>query len=503
MHSYVDKGNLTIQQPLSTQEENNQPEKATTGRRNFIGKSLALGALGLSGCWHAAAMASAPSAPPKKAASTLPARGNYLIKQAYIITVDPELNDLPAGDVHLKNGAIVAVGQNLQAAGATVVNGEGMIVLPGLIDTHWHMWTALLRSMAGNTKGKGYFDTTSHYGPHFLPGDMYQSTRLATTEALFSGITTVHDWSHNVRSLQHAEASLRALQESGLRARYSCGTAAGQKGTSSMNFSTLDHLHRHWPAYAAENLLSLGFAWRGIGGHPAIESEAETGKAELAKARAMKLPITIHASAGGIIGKLAEARLMGKDMQLVHATDATEQEISNMVKAGASISFSPYSELRIGYGIPPITKCLDAGATISLSVDTTTLSGNADMFAIMKIFLNLANALNKDEFSLTARQVLELATMGGAKALGIADRTGSITPGKRADIIMVSTKAPNLGLFTNPVDLVVEAVQPHNVDTVFVDGRLLKRHGKLTSVPEEQVYKEAATALANLKKRAS
>jgi 5-methylthioadenosine/S-adenosylhomocysteine deaminase len=467
-------------------------------RRSFIGNTLALGALGVTGLWNQPALAKEQHT---SSAAPLPRRGNYIIRKAYIITMDNTLGDIAAGDIHIQNGRIVAVGSNLKTEKATVLDGRDMIVLPGLIDTHWHMWTALLRSMAGDKKGQGYFDTTSQYGKHFLPADMYQATRLAATEALFSGITTVHDWSHNVRSLQHAEASLRALQESGLRARYSCGTATGKDGSELMDFTTLTHLHQHWNRYNADNLLQLGVAWRGIGGHPGIDSEPETGKTELQKARELKLPITIHASAGGIIQKLADANLMGKDMQLVHGMDATEQEVKSMVAAGASISISPFSELRIGYGIPPIDKFLDAGATIGLSIDTTTLSGNADMFAVTKTFLNLANALNKDEFSLTARQALEIATMGGARALGISNSTGSITPGKRADIIMVSTRAPNLGILTNPADMIVEAAQPHNVDTVLVDGRLLKRHGKLTAMPENQVYDEAAMALANLKKR--
>jgi cytosine/adenosine deaminase-related metal-dependent hydrolase len=95
--------------------------------------------------------------------------------------------------------------------------------------------------------------------------------------------------------------------------------------------------------------------------------------------------------------------------------------------------------------------------------------------------------------------VLEMATFGGAKSLGIADKTGSLTPGKRAEMIMVSTKAPNIDLVTNPVDLLVEAAQPFNVDTVLVDGRILKRGGKLTGILEETVYREAAEALAALK----
>lgn len=463
-------------------------------RRDFLLKTTALGVIGFSGNILSALGKSSHG--PK---SNFVEQGNYLIKNAYLITVDDDLGEIPDGDIHIQDGVIKAIGNNLNISGAKEISGKDMIVLPGLIDTHWHMWTALLKSMAAIRPGKGYFDTTSIFGPKFSPEDMYLGTRLATTEAVFSGITTVHDWSHNVRSLEHAEASLRALQESGLRARYSCGTASGQDGSEPMDFSILNQLHANWTNRSNDDLIHLGFAWRGLGGHPGIDSEAEVGMSELRKARAMNLPITVHASAGSVMEKLTTAGVMGPDMQLVHGMDATETQIKHMVDAGASISISPYSELRIGYGFPPIDKLLDAKATIGLSIDTTTLSGNADMFAVMKVFLNLANAMNEKEFSLTSKRVLELATIEGAKSLGISQQTGSLTVGKKADIIMVNTKVPNIGLVTSPVDQLVEAAQPSNVDLVMVGGKILKQHGKLVGVDEEQLYEDSKKALEKLK----
>jgi 5-methylthioadenosine/S-adenosylhomocysteine deaminase len=269
-----------------------------------------------------------------------------------------------------------------------------------------------------------------------------------------------------------------------------------------MDFAILENLQRNWAEHNPEQLLTLGMAWRGIGGHPGIDSKARIGKQELQKAREMQVPVSVHASSPGIMAKLAEEGLLGSDMQLVHGMGASKETIAAMVASGASISISPYSELRIGYGFPPIPDFLETGATIGLSIDTTTLTGNADMFAVMKIFLNLANAMNEDEFSLSARQVLEFATLGGARSLGIADRTGSLTPGKRADLIMVNTRVPNMGFITNAADLIVEAAQPANVHTVLVDGRILKQNGRLMAVQEAEVYDGAAAALEGLKKRA-
>jgi 5-methylthioadenosine/S-adenosylhomocysteine deaminase len=413
--------------------------------------------------------------------------------------MEPKIGDQISGDILVRKGNIEAVEKSIADDSAIVLDGKDHIVLPGLIDTHWHMWTSLLRSMAGDKEGTGYFETTRKYGKHFQPEDMYQATRLAAMEAVYSGITTVHDWSHNVRSLEHAEMSLKGLNESGLRARYSCGTANGQDADEPMDFQILEQLQSRWKSeYSPDALLTLGIAWRGVGGHPGIDSEAETGLMELKRAREMGIPLSVHASAPGIISRLMDPNLMGPDVQIVHGMGATKEEIRSMVDAGSSISVSPYSELRIGYGFPPVPEFEEAGAIIGLSVDTTTLSGNADMFAIMKIILNMTNALEEDEYRLSARQVLEMATLGGAKSLGISDITGSISPGKRADLLMVDTKAPNMGFITDPVALIVEAAQPSNVSTVMVDGKILKQYGRLTHFSEQQIYDESKRALEGI-----
>jgi cytosine/adenosine deaminase-related metal-dependent hydrolase len=158
--------------------------------------------------------------------------------------------------------------------------------------------------------------------------------------------------------------------------------------------------------------------------------------------------------------------------------------------------------MRIGFGFPMTGEYLDAGVPIGLSVDTPTLSGNADMFAIMKAILNVENGRALNEFKLTARRVLELATIEGARSVGMDDRIGSLTPGKRADLIMVDTRQLNLAVITDPAHMLVEAAQPANVDTVVVDGRILKRSGRLTAIDVDAVIDETRTAASAVRRRA-
>jgi cytosine/adenosine deaminase-related metal-dependent hydrolase len=466
-------------------------------RREFLGSVAALGALGLPGC---ASLAGAGGEP-----GTLPERGDIVTRNAYVMTMDAKTGDLPDADVHMRSGAIVAVGRNLQAPSAQAIDGRGMIVLPGLIETHWHMWNTLLRSMSGDRREHGYFPTALALGKAYLPSDMYQGTRLAAAEALNGGITFVHDWCHNIRSPQHAEENLRALRESGIRGRFSYGAAQGHPADQTVDLANLDRLWRSWAAYSNGGLLSLGLAWRGVSTGATGTVSAAAYRQDFDAARRLGLPISVHANnrkGSDAIALLAREKFLGRDVQVIHATWVSPEEIRALAENGCSVSFSPYTEMRIGFGFPPTGEFLAAGIPVGLSVDTTALSGNADMFAIMKAIQNIENGRALNEFKLPARRVLELATIEGARSMGIDDRVGSLVPGKRADLIMVNTREVNLAVWSDPAHMLVEAAQPSNVDTVVVDGRILKSGGRLAALDTARVASEASAALAALRQRA-
>jgi len=466
-------------------------------RREFLGSVAALGALGLPGC---ASMAGAEGEPAR-----LQERDEFVIRNAYVMTMDPKTGDLADADVHVRNGAIVAVGRNLRAGGALLIDGRGMIVLPGLVETHWHMWNALLRSMSGDKREHGYFPTAHNLGKAYLPDDMYQGTRLGCAEAINGGITFVHDWCHNIRSPEFAQANLRALKESGIRARFSYGAAQGQPGDQPIDLADLERLHRDWRSQSNDGLLALGLAWRGVSTGATGSVAAAAYKKDFDAARSLGIPISVHANnrkGSDAIALLAREKFLGRDVQVIHATWVSPEEIRALADNGCPVSLSPYTELRIGFGFPPTGEFLAAGIPVGLSVDTTALSGNADMFAIMKAIQNIENGRAQNEFKLPARRVLELATIEGARSMGMADRIGSLSPGKRADLVMVNARDVNLGVFSDPAHMLVEAAQPANVDTVMVDGRILKRRGRLTVLDTDAVVGEASQALAAVRKRA-
>ena len=172
-----------------------------------------------------------------------------------------------------------------------------------------------------------------------------------------------------------------------------------------------------------------------------------------------------------------------------------------MAASGTHLSMSPLTELRTLLGFPQLGEMLAAGVLTSLSLDTTALSANADMFQTMRVALDVEYTRARSDLAVPPRTMLELATIEGARDLGLADRTGSLTPGKRADLILVRTTDLNLAPVVDPVLALVHCAQPHNVDTVIVDGRILKHGGQLTALDVEQVVGEARESLAGLRAR--
>lgn len=478
----------------------------TIGRRGFVKTTVAgLTATSLIGAspFDASAQQGQEESGAANQASELtkglPSRGEFIVRRGYLLTMDPGLGDIADGDVHVKNGAIVAVGKNLTAPRARTIDGRRMIVLPGMVDTHWHMWTTYLRCMAGDKTADGYFPMTTVYGQAMKPEDMYRSTRLAVAEAIYSGTTTVNDECHNIRSLDYAVADLRALQEAGLRGRFSYGPYRGIPPGEARDIASFEKLHDEWAKHSPDGLLSLGYMWGGVpaagpNGAPPTPERVAAARKEIETARRLGAPISMHlaSKADGPAGQVAaQSAYLGKDVLLIHMLATSPGEMKLVADSGASISCSPGSELRIGYGLTKAGEFMDAGINVCVSVDTAPLTGNCHMFGILKLLRNAENAKALDEFKLSARRALEMGTIHGARALGIDHLVGSLTPGKRADLIMVRTDSITMGVFTEPTHMIVEATEPSDVDTVVVDGRILKRGGKFTALVPERIIADA------------
>jgi len=469
-------------------------------RRRFIRGAAALGVAGAAGLFSSPLMAQ-----PRRgdaASPRLPARGEFTIANAHVMTMDGAFGDIPGGSVHVRNGEIVAVGKDVKGGGQKI-DGTGMIVMPGLVETHWHMWNTLYRSFSGDKPEEGYFPTVARFGQQMSADDVFQSTRLSAAEAINSGMTFVHSWCHNVRSTAHAEADIRALAEVGIRARHSCGWPQGLPDTQSADQGPIESLARDWKSWSNEGLITLGMAWRGQ--FRAGPIKPEVYQPEVDNARKLALPITVHVASSrkavNQIESLYKGKLMGKDVQLIHTLSASPAELDMIKETGSTVSVSPGSELRIGYGYPQTSEMLAKGIPLGISVDTSALVGSSNLFAVLKLARDCENAKAESEFKLPARKALELGTIEGARSMGMGDEIGSLTPGKRADLIAISPNALNMAVVTDPAHLVLEATGPENIDTVVVDGRILKRGGKLAALDTPKVVAGARAALAGVRER--
>jgi cytosine/adenosine deaminase-related metal-dependent hydrolase len=475
------------------------PDKMS--RRGFLGTTAALGTFGMIGALGCAPAAQTGMARDQTAAG-LPPRRDFVIRNAYVMSIDPQIGDLPRGDILVRNGTITVVGTDLPAPGAEVIDGRNMIALPGFVETHFHLWNCFLRGVVGDGE-MDYFPVMTRVGPHITPEIAYHSVRLGIAEALDSGITTIHDWSHNLSTPAHADAEVRALRETGVRARFSYGYSRElqAKRDQLTDFTDIARVKKE---LTGERLITMGFAARGPG-----STTPEVYRREIELARERELPITIHANRSiaevkkfSRIGMLQKDRLLGPDMLLIHTYNATEQEREMMAETGTMVSVAPFTASRLASGLPYLGDLIRRGVQCSLSVDTTTVGGNTDMFGIMRLALQLNHLRSMNVLEVQPRRIVELATLDGAKSLGIADRTGSIKPGKRADLILIRRDDLNTAPFYDPALLVVQSAQPYNVDTVVVDGRILKRNRQLTALDASRVIRGATEAQQTVLARA-
>ena len=435
--------------------------------------------------------------------TALPGRGEFIVRGGHVLTMDATLGDLPTGDVHVRDGVIIAVGPNITAPAAQVIDGRDMIVMPGFIDTHWHLWSTSLRLVVrADDPNDGYFPTTLRTGRHFTPQDIYAGVRLGVAEGLLSGITTVHNWSHNTAGPAHADAEIQALKDIGIRGRFSYGTVQGHPADKPMNLEDLDRVRRAVPP---DGMLDVGACLRtpGVAGQRG-SIPVELFRTEFEAIRKMGLPMTIHCGPKNLIALMGKNDLLGPDMLLVHPQGMTPEELKMVADSKSPYSIAPVIEMSysaVRNGQIQYFELEEMGVQLGLSIDASAAT-NADFFNVMRALMWSDWQRRGAPQKLKPKRLVELATIEGAKLLGIADRTGSLTPGKRADLITIRKTDINMAPVGEPYYAVLFQAQPSNVDTVMVDGRILVRGGKHTAVDVAKTIQDAAESARAINARA-
>ncbi|GGV59094.1 amidohydrolase family protein [Streptomyces massasporeus] len=417
-----------------------------------------------------------------------------LLRSGHVISMDPGIGDLAQGDVLIEDGRITAVEPEI-SADAEVLDMSGHIVIPGFVDTHRHTWEAPIRGVAPDATLDDYFvDILDTFAPLYTPQDVYAGNLAGALECLNAGITTLVDWSHINNTPEHPDAAIQGLAESGIRAQYAYGsanTSLAEYWFESRIAIPADDVRRIRSTHFAsdDGLLTMGLATRGPG-----FCVDEVVAAEWAMARELGLPITVHVAMGrlagrfGMVKQLHDLGLLGPDTTYVHSCHLSGEEWRMVADSGGTVSVAPQVELQMGHGWPPVMQAIEYGLRPALSIDVvTTVPG--DMFTQIRAAFGAERArVNADCWQsnmpvpsnmLTARQMLEIATLNGAHVAGLEDRTGSLTPGKRADIVAIDATAVNVAPVHDAVAAVTLCADVSNVDTVLVDGVIHKRDGRL------------------------
>jgi 5-methylthioadenosine/S-adenosylhomocysteine deaminase len=421
--------------------------------------------------------------------------GKTLIRGGTVLSMDPALGDLPSGDVLIEGERILAIGPDLSNGEVEVIDAEGMIVMPGFVDTHRHIWEGLLRNIGTDVPLEGrtsYISFVLHkLAPAFRPEDAYVGNLVSALGAIDAGITTLLDWSHIQDSPAHTDAVIQALHDSGLRAVFAYGFPWWGKWEERQPSWFVRAATEHFSS--KDQKLTLALAAPG----PEF-TDFEITRDHWKLARETDARITTHVGVGsyGQDGKLqefGEAGLLGADTTYIHCTTLNDTEIQMIVDTGGTVSLASPVEMMMGHGMPPIQKFLDRGLRPSLSVDVET-NVPADLFNQMRSVLGLQRAVATAEGKapVSTREVLGYATVEGARANGLEAKVGTLTPGKQADVIMLRTDRMNVTPLNDPATAVVAGMDTGNVDTVLIGGRVMKRHGELLHVDWPALRDKAA-----------
>src|SRR5258706_3743689 len=491
------------------QDHGDSPERPQLGRRDFLKASTAAAA-GMSLFSARPALANDGGEPPRD--SGRPGR-RYVIRNGHVMSMDPSVGDFAQADVLVEGNKIRAVGPNLQVSGADVIDARGRVVMPGFIDTHHHQFETALRSFladgilindgsntpSGNTT---YFEfILLTFAPVYRPQDVYINELFGGLSQLDDGVTTVHDVSQIHHSPQHSDAAIQALFDTGRRAAFGYFESAGANilGTNPGNQYPTDapRIKKQWFS-SSDQLVHM------IMGGEVYLDDATTDlswtigpQLDLQIAAHILSPFSIRPLFDKLaVGTGGNGRIgIGPDNLFIHMTGMADAAWERVKEVGAQVSLAVPIEMNMRHGMPPIPKLQSLGMEPSLSVDVEcTLT--ADFFTQMRSMMNVQRlmvnqmVLEQGDFYppnqyptpaagtpalLTTRDVLRFATINGAKHLRLDKKTGSLTPGKEADIIILDATAINVAPLNNVPGAVVSLMDRSNVETVIVAGEVRKR----------------------------
>ena len=430
-----------------------------------------------------------------------------VLRGGTVLTMDDSHTVLTPADVLVVDNRIAAVGQALDVPeGTQEIDASGGIVMPGMIDTHRHMWQTAMRGYGADWTLTQYFVWYYlEHGKTFRPQDVYAGNLLSAWDALEAGVTTTVDWSHGLQTVDHAEAAVDALQE--VPGRFVLAYGNIQAGPWEWATDKAVHSFLERRRTGAGDLLGFQLAFD-VTGDPSFPE-----RAAFEAARELGLPVTTHAGVWGAtnddgIRLMHENGFMTPETVYVHAATLSTDSYQRIAATGGSVSVSTESEQSAGQGYPPTWQVRRYDIPVSLSMDTSVW-WSGDLFSAMRTTLGAdrsrehleahAKGETVTHVHLRAEQVVDWATRGGARALG-RDDLGRIEPGARADVVLIKNDSSPVSFpLLNPYGHVAFQAQRGDVHTVIVDGRVVKHEHKLLGVDLPAVRRTVEATVEHLK----
>ncbi|GAB3652351.1 amidohydrolase family protein [Glycomyces tarimensis] len=493
------------------------PPARGLGRRDLLRTSAAAAAVtgtGLlsAGPAHADSDAIAPE-------DTGHRESRYVIRGGAVMSMDPDVGDFEQADVLVEGDRIAAIAPQIDASGARVIRADGRIVMPGFIDTHHHQFETAQRAFLANgllmDDQSGSPSAQPNYNEHILQGfakryrpeDVYINELFAGLSQLDAGVTTVLDVSQIHHTPEHSDAAIQALFDTGRRSAF--GFFEGDGRAEARYPEDAYRIRDQW--FSSDDQLVTMI----MGGELYFGRELYTRSWEIARDLDIKIAAHVVGSFGmrPTMDEIAEGTggvEMGPDNLFIHMTGMSDETWRRVHDAGAQVSVAFPIEMTMRHGTPPILKMQELGMEPSLSSDVETTMA-ADPFTLMRSAMTMqrmvVNQMVLDQGDgmppnhyptpaagtpelLTVRDVLRYATINGAKHLGLDAKTGTLTPGKAADIVILDATAPNVVPLNSVPGAVVTLMDRTNVETVIVDGKIRKWKGHLLDADFKHLRRE-------------
>ena len=410
-----------------------------------------------------------------------------VFRNGIVLTMDASHTVISKGDVLVVDGRIAEVGPSLDAPeDAYEIDATGGILMPGMIDTHRHMWQTAMRAYGADWTLTQYFVWYYlEHGMKFRPEDIAAGNLISALDALDSGVTTSVDWSHGLRTPEHGEAAFEALANSPGRFVLAYGNLAGAPWEWTQDAAVRSIIER-----ARDDS-------RMFGAQLAFDVPGDPGFPEgpaFQTARDLGVAVTTHAGVWGAtndtgIERMYENGAMQPGYVYVHAATLNDESYQKIAATGGTVSIATESEQTCGQGYPPAHALRKHGIPISMSIDTSVWF-SSDMFSAMRTTIGADRALEHyiahqsgdtvTHATIRVEEVVDWATRGGARAIGKLDEVGSLERGKLADVVLIKNDySPTMSPIVNPYGHVVYQSGRGDVHTVLVGGETVKFEGRL------------------------